>query len=74
MGSPATAVHGRAHPLAKIFWVVAMLGALLGGFIGIGGALLASGAPQEAAAAGIGCLVAMVPYVFARSIDELTRK
>jgi hypothetical protein len=33
----------------------------------------ASGAPQQAAGAAMACLIAIVPYVFARSIQELFR-
>jgi hypothetical protein len=72
MGSQPV-VFPRASGVAKFFWVVALIGAIIGGLIGIGGVAMAQGAPQEAAAAAIGCLTVIVPYVFARAIDELTR-
>jgi hypothetical protein len=57
----------------KFFWVIALLASLIGGFIGIVGSLLARSAPQEAAAAAIGCIIVIAPYAFARAMDELTR-
>lgn len=59
--------------IARTFWVCALLGAVGGGFVGYMSVVMASGAPQEAAGAAIGCLIAVVPYVFARAVDELTR-
>jgi hypothetical protein len=59
--------------VATFFWVISMLASILGGLIGVGGSLLANGAPQEAAAAAIGCIVVIAPYVFARAVDELTK-
>ena len=59
--------------VAKVFYVISMLAALVGGAIGILGSLMANGAPQEAAAAAIGCLIVIGPYVFARGIDKVTR-
>jgi hypothetical protein len=59
--------------IAKIFWLLSLLAALAGG---VGGVLLfaeASSAPQEASAAGIGLLVVIAPYVFARAVDEIIR-
>lgn len=50
-----------------------MLAACAGGFVGFITIVGASGAPQEAAGAAIGCLIVIVPYVFARSIDEIIR-
>src|SRR5690348_8096012 len=63
----------RTSGLAKIFWVVSLLASIAGGLVGFGGVAAANGAPQEAAAAAIGCLVVIAPYVFARGIEALTR-
>src|SRR5687767_10950568 len=57
-----------AKPAAKIFWGISLVASALGGLIGLGGVASASGAPQEAAAAAIGCLVVLAPYTFARGI------
>lgn len=65
--------RGRAKVIAQIFWAIAFLSAAFGGFVGVTGVIAANGAPQEAAAAAMGCLLAIVPYVLARSADELTR-
>jgi RNA polymerase subunit RPABC4/transcription elongation factor Spt4 len=67
---PAT---GRASGVGKVFYVISMLAALVGSVVGIGGVAAAQGAPQEAAAAAIGCLIVIAPYVFARGVDEITR-
>ncbi len=62
-----------SRTVARIFWVISLLAAVLGGLIGVAGVAGASGAPQEAAAAGIGLLIVVAPYVFARSVDEIIR-
>ena len=69
---PATAV-ARPSGIARFFWFVSLLMAAFGGYVGIMGVITASGAPQEAAAAAIGCLIAIPPYVGARAVDALTR-
>jgi hypothetical protein len=63
----------RPTGVAKMFWVISLLSACLGGGVGILGSIAANGAPQEAAAAAIGCLIVIAPYTFARAVDELTR-
>jgi hypothetical protein len=68
-----TETRARSRTVAKIFWVVSILCTMVGVVIGIGGVAAASGAPQEAAAAAIGCLIVVAPYVFARGVDELIR-
>lgn len=57
----------------KLFWVVAIIGAFLAGGELLLGVMGATSAPQQAAAAGIACALAVIPYVFARAIDELNR-
>ena len=52
-GSPPSVRAPSTSTAAKFFYVVSMLGAVVGGLIGIGGALMANGAPQEAAAAAL---------------------
>jgi hypothetical protein len=64
---------GKKSGVAGFFWIVAQLSAVLGGLVGIGGSFLANGAPQEAAAAAMGCIIVIAPYVFARAVSELTR-
>ena len=66
-------VNTGASVVARMFYIFALLGAIGGTLIGIGGAVVSTGAPQQAAAAGIGCLVVIAPYVLARAVDELTR-
>lgn len=70
---PAGPTFRGATAFAKLFYFVAALGAALGAFVGIVGFLGATGAPQEAAAAALGMLCAVTPYVIARSIDEISR-
>jgi hypothetical protein len=56
--------------MPKFLWLVALLGALAGGVVLLLGFLFASGAPQEAAAAGLACGLAVIPYVLARAANE----
>jgi hypothetical protein len=74
-GAPAgtAAVRRGAKPVARVFWVLSLIASLVGGFIGVAGVAAANGAPQEAAAAAMGCLIVIAPYAFARGIDALTR-
>lgn len=67
------AIRASAKPVAKLFWGISLVASILGGLIGLGGVVGASGAPQEAAAAAIGCLIIIAPYAFAKGIDALTR-
>jgi hypothetical protein len=64
----------RPTTVARVFWVIAAIFAVFGGLTAFGGMAAANGAPQEAAAAAMGCALAVVPYVFARAIDELTKR
>ena len=57
----------------RFFWGVTMFSSLLGGLFALLGILLANGAPQQAAAAAVGCLAAVGPYCLARAVDELRR-
>jgi hypothetical protein len=66
-------VKRQPTTVGSVFWALSFLGAVAGGGIAYVGVVSASGAPQEAAAAAIGCCVAIVPYVIARSVDELVR-
>jgi len=59
--------------VSRLLWLVAVGGAIAGAIEGGTGLYLASGAPQQAAAAANGCLWAIVPYIVARGFDELTR-
>ncbi len=55
-------------------WIIAGLGAAVGAIELVLGIGASSGAPQEAAAAATACAFAVVPYVGARTWDELARK
>jgi hypothetical protein len=70
---PSIPHPARKTGAARFFWSVSLLTSLLGGLFGFVGMLAANGAPQEAAAAAIGCLIVIAPYVLARAVDELTR-
>ncbi len=53
----------------KFFLFCACAGSIIGGLTLIVGVHLATGAPQEAAVAAIAVAWAVVPYVFARSVQ-----
>jgi hypothetical protein len=52
-------------------FVLPLLGSLLGGLILVGTLGSAQGAPQEAAGAAFACAAALLPYVFARSVEKM---
>lgn len=56
--------------LRKIFWLLAAIGSIIGGFDFFVGLSMATGATQQAAGAAIALCWAVLPYVFARAIDE----
>jgi hypothetical protein len=60
----------KSSKIAKFFWILTMIGSVIGGFIVITGVANASGAPQEASAAAIGVAFAVIPYCFARAVSE----
>ena len=60
--------------MRALLWIVAMMGALGGAAILVLGAMFSNGAPQQAASAAMGIGAAVIPYVLARSWDEVARK
>jgi hypothetical protein len=59
--------------MIKFLWVLTLLCALLAG-VGIAAtALLAQSAPAQAAGAALSLGVAIVPYIFTRAAQELSR-
>lgn len=64
---------GIASLVRKVCWMLSLLAAALAGWMGATDISDAESAPQQAAAAAIALLFAIVPYLSARSLDELTR-
>ena len=61
-------------PGARALYLVAAGCSVVGGLLGLLTVAVASGAPQEAAGAALACASAVVPYVLARAVDELSRE
>jgi hypothetical protein len=59
--------------IAKFFWVVAIVGAILGGILVMATMAGANGAPQEAAGAAMACAFCIIPYVLARASEGLAK-
>ncbi|KJK19713.1 hypothetical protein [Pseudomonas sp. 2(2015)] len=57
--------------VAKFMWIVTIIMSLIGAVVGFGGMFLASGAPQEAAAAAMGLACAVIPYCIAKALTEM---
>ena len=53
----------------NIFWLIALLGSLVGGLIMVVTLSSSNGAPQEAAGAAIAVGFAVIPYCFARCLQ-----
>lgn len=53
-----------------IFWVVTMLGGVLG-LAQLGSALTADSAPRQAAAAALALAFPVIPYCFTRALSEI---
>ena len=64
--------------IARLFWVLSILGAAVGGANFVMSYVMHQGeqvsAPQLAALAAECLVYAVIPYVFARSFDEATRR
>ncbi len=56
-----------------LFWLLAILGSLIGGFFIFIALTATESAPQEASAAAIGLAFAVVPYCLARAYSELRK-
>lgn len=56
-----------------LFWVISLLGAIVGGGMLLIAVTSSNGAPQEAAGAAMACGFAIIPYVFARAVSELVK-
>jgi hypothetical protein len=56
----------------KFFWIITAIAGALAGLLFIGFVGTANGAPQEAAGAAIAIGTAIIPYVFARALDEIS--
>lgn len=67
-----THIEKRDAP-TKFFWIACATVTILGGGFSCLEVLFAKSAPQEAAAASVGCLLIIGAYVFARTVDELTK-
>lgn len=59
--------------LVKLFWILAFFGGAFGALF-IAGAFGEDSAPKQAASAAVGCGLAIVPYVIARAVAELSPK
>jgi hypothetical protein len=60
--------------MRELLWLVALIGAGIGGLTTCGTLATANGAPQQAAGFALGLALACVPYVLARSWEELVGK
>lgn len=55
----------------RLVWGVCLLATIFSGVSGFQSISTAGSAPQQAAGAAMGCFYLMLPYVFARSLDEV---
>lgn len=60
--------------MAKFSWVLAIIGSIIGGIFTLISLGDGSSAVQEAAGGAVGAAFAIIPYVFARAVSELSVK
>lgn len=60
--------------MTKFGAVLTLIGACLGALTFLVGIFSANGAPQEAAAAGMGIALAVIPYCIGRALFEMSRE
>ena len=70
---PTRKAVGVGFILRKMIWGGALIGMLLVGLNGVFSFEMQSGAPQQAAVAGVNCFYMITIYVIARALDQLTR-
>lgn len=63
----------RRRRITRVFWALSLIADALAAFVVYVGMVQANGAPQEAAVAALGCFICIMPYVFARAVDEISR-
>lgn len=56
------------------FWIIALISSIIAGLVFVVIVSTAKGAPQEAAGAAIALCIAVIPYVLARAVSELSKK
>jgi sugar phosphate permease len=59
--------------MVTFFWVLTIIGSVIGGLMIFATLASAKGAPQEAAGAAIGLSFAIIPYCIARAVSEIRR-
>jgi len=70
--TPGRNTVGRMLP--RLVWAVAVLTAVAGAVVGVGGTVAMNRPPQEAAAIALAYLIVVAPYAFvARAVDDLLR-
>jgi hypothetical protein len=57
----------------KLCWALTLVGTLAAGGVLALTILTATGAPQQAAGAAVSVAVAVIPYVFTRAVEGLSR-
>jgi len=57
--------------MKKTFWIITIIGAVLGTLTLLGTLFGSNGAPQEAAGAAIAVAFTVIPYCLARAISEI---
>jgi hypothetical protein len=67
------AARRTQRTIARFFWAVSVVAAVVGGLVGYVTITTASGAPQQAAGAAMACLIVIAPYVLARGIEGVLR-
>ncbi len=58
--------------MKDFFWIVALVGAALGGLVVLWTLNAAGSAPQEAAGFAMGLALAAIPYCLARAVEKLS--
>lgn len=67
------ALAGVADAISRLIWMGTGLGSCLAAFQLITAIATSNGSPQQAAGAAIAIAYAVIPYVFARTFDEVFR-
>lgn len=57
--------------MRMFFWVLTIIGSVIGGFFMVDALLVSTSAPQQGAAAAVAVGFAVLPYVFARACDQI---
>jgi hypothetical protein len=74
LAPPIIEVAPKKSPVVAFFWLLCLFASIVAGLFTLWAMHKATSAPQEAAAAAMGCVMVIIPYVFTRAVEGLASR